>query len=783
LVTALVVARPLVLGEDPGRLDRLTPASGLILSLLWFVAGAGWAVWRAWSRQRTWSGSLVEAALAAVVVLVFLSALAAAPYKHPAYLIGCEWVILLLAFCLVRDLVRTSAENRALLAAILATGVSLSAYAVYQYAYELRQNRSLIDEQAVASINREHLRQELGKQGIHLEADDPDLDVWARREKLRQELAKQDIDLSLTDPTLDNYIQRIEATNVFATFAHPNSFAGYLALLLPAIAAWAWATRSRLAAGCALLVAVALILTHSRGGILASLVVGGLIGVVQGRRWLWKRKYWILGGAALCAGVLLLVLRIPWVERGLMLTEQSAGKRTDYWIATLHLIRDHPWFGIGPGNFGRLYPRYMLPTAFEKVQAPHNFILEIWATCGVLALLALLLALSAFFWRVAQGLQLVQEPQSSAPPVSPQPPSRLWEYYVGGMVGLVLALGLRAADQPPDRILEEGIRSVVCSLLWFASFIVLDSIPWAGPGRTLALAGGVAALLLNLLVSDGISQPSVALLLWVMAALALNAGQEGRGAEASSFPRPSPLVPRPWLLVLLLGGGAVAYLVFVFLPVMTCAGSLAEARQHYGDNPDLPGWHNVREPALRKMLQEKADTREIVRAQTEADKYFRTHILHPLQEAVKRDPNDSTPHLELAAWYSEQYNLFPEESLGEKALQQIAAAQRLDPDNKDVYLAEFRIHQQMALASRTRGPEHKAAAVRAFEKAVQCDSTEARLHYQLAELLFQAEKPVPARQEAARAFELDEQSTRPERQLTGPQREQVRRWLADSPAR
>src|SRR5205807_10449309 len=61
LVTALIVARPLVLGEDPGLLNRLSSAWTLLFSLLWLVTATGWAVWRAWSRQTTWRGSSVEA--------------------------------------------------------------------------------------------------------------------------------------------------------------------------------------------------------------------------------------------------------------------------------------------------------------------------------------------------------------------------------------------------------------------------------------------------------------------------------------------------------------------------------------------------------------------------------------------------------------------------------------------------------------------------------------------------------------------------------------------------
>src|SRR4029077_16904927 len=74
LLTALIVARPFVLGEDPGILAPLTDTSNLVLTLLWMVAAVGWAAWRAWSRQGAWYGGLVEAGLLATVVLVFVGA-------------------------------------------------------------------------------------------------------------------------------------------------------------------------------------------------------------------------------------------------------------------------------------------------------------------------------------------------------------------------------------------------------------------------------------------------------------------------------------------------------------------------------------------------------------------------------------------------------------------------------------------------------------------------------------------------------------------------------------
>src|SRR5262249_34903291 len=159
----------------------------------------------------------------------------------PAWLIAWEWVIFLVGFCLVRQLARTDADNRGLLAALVASAVCLSAYAVYQYTVELPNERQ-------AFSDPEERRRQLEERNIFLAPDDPQLEQWQKR---------------------------IEMNNAFATYAHPNSFAGFLVLLIPPAAVWTVleARRSRrswrlpLAAGCVLLMAVALWMTHSRGAL------------------------------------------------------------------------------------------------------------------------------------------------------------------------------------------------------------------------------------------------------------------------------------------------------------------------------------------------------------------------------------------------------------------------------------------------------------------------------------------------------------------------------------
>src|SRR5260370_36909683 len=144
-----------------------------------------------------------------------------------------------------------------------------------------------------------------------------------------------------------------------------------------------------------------------------------------------------------------------------------------------------------------------------------------WRAACLFALIALLVTLGILLnrtWRVFRSAAGGGE----SPDTMDSGPWMRWEFYVGGMVGLVLGFVLRALDQSPDEILLEGTFSACRSIIWFAAFALFYSIPWPGASRPLALSAGMVALLLNLLVSGGIAMPSVAQHFWVMAALALN---------------------------------------------------------------------------------------------------------------------------------------------------------------------------------------------------------------------------------------------------------------------
>lgn len=741
-LTALIVARPLVLGEDPGLLlSRLSDASGLVLTLAWLMLAVGWAAWCAWSKQEGRTVNAVEMALAGVVLLIVLSAAFSVGYKHPAWLISWEWLVLFLVYFLVRRLPRRDGDSRRLLAAVLATGVSLSVYALYQYRVELPQMR----QKLLASPNE--LRKELAREGVYLEADDPQLHAW---------------------------VSRIQANNVYATYAHPNSFAGYLALLLPAAIGWAiasgylrgpsWSTA--LACAAALVMAFALWVTHSRGAILGTALVGLGVGIKAWRDYRPVRRYLLAGlvVAVVAGGAFWLLAKGEGLERA----RGSFGLRLDYWRATEAMITDpaarqHFWLGVGPGNFGRLYPRYLLPAASEKIADPHNFLLELWATSGVFAVLLLLTAVAVFFWTTRKAWTAPLNDEGTRSP-SPTPEREgaaaiRWEFYLGGMAGLLLGFALSAFGQSPDEIIVRGLAAGARSILWFGTFALLENIAWRGSSRARALAAGVAALLLNLLVSGGISQPSVAQPLWIMAALAWNSLPFR--ADSRRVNVVARLLPLP-----LLGAAALAYLLFFFMPVMRCVSQLQLARGHYA------AWSTLRQEMERRRT---APGDERLR------KELHRLVLDPLERAAAADPTNVIPWNELAGWYETELSLLPRADLCQQrpaAEQAIDRIVHLDPEGKEGYLALYRLNVLMAGLDTEQAKTWFGFAASAMKTVVACDPTDSRLRYQWADALFRAGDRTGALGQAAKAREFDHLSTDSARQLSTAQREQVRKWLA-----
>jgi hypothetical protein len=775
VVTTLLVARPLVLGEDPGLLAEQSDPGGMVLTLLWLVAAAGWAVWRFWLRPQTnadgvlqqpsgegavpwnWYGSIVQTVLLAVVGLVFLSAEVAAHYKFPARLIAWEWFGLFVAFLVVQQMAVSQTEQRGLFAVLLAGAVSLAAQGVYQAVVELPRNRQL--------------------------GEDP--------EALRAAWAEERGSEEVSESFIEQLRQRTLMNNVFGPYAHPNSYAGYLVLWLPGLIGavfTCWRTRvprwqTILAIVCVLLGVTALWLTHSRGALLALALTGLGTVVLLYRATLRTHLIVTLAGLVVIVG-----LAVGAGQSGLLTTAMGKGSNTitqrlEYWQTTWSVIRERPWLGVGPGNFRENYNRVMADTALESLTDPHNFLLEAWATSGVFAMLLLLAVMVAFFARMVRWLT-DQFPGNGLTSLVPeendldwQQPIR-WDFYLGGMFGLLLGFVLRVDQASPNTVIAEAIVAGVRSVVWFAAFGLFERLEWSARGRALALTAGVLGLFVNLCVSGGIAFPSVAGPMWIAVALALNA----RSLEPSTWlsrPGPAMILPLP-----ILGTLALGYGLYVFYPISSS--------------------DSLQREAVQRAAYFRAEGGKSRSIGPNPSAWLQKNVVDRLEQAARLTPEDARLQVQLARWYVllwERNLLVTHRSdvgIAEKAILHAHRAEQLDPDGGQGYLAEYHLLMQfgsikveVAKNGPNRDPLHvhelEVTARQQYEKAAEVlerylpnDPTSPQLQYDLARAWFNAGNEEKGREHAEAAQELDDKTTSPSRKLLDRQRVIIRKWLAPS---
>jgi len=82
-------------------------------------------------------------------------------------------------------------------------------------------------------------------------------------------------------------------------------------------------------------------------------------------------------------------------------------ERMAHWQAAVGMFSDHPWLGVGIGNYAVAYPRYAVGRWLDPLGHAHNYYLNIAAESGLVGLGAFVLLFAACFheaWRVLSRL-------------------------------------------------------------------------------------------------------------------------------------------------------------------------------------------------------------------------------------------------------------------------------------------------------------------------------------------------------------------------------------------
>ncbi len=207
---------------------------------------------------------------------------------------------------------------------------------------------------------------------------------------------------------------RDSALRVYGTFGQPNPYAGYINMSLPIALSLTllgrnWATR--IPAGIAtLLLGFAEYLTKSNGGEIAITVAVLFVMAVGLLR---LRTLFAIGAigalaivAAYLAGVLPQRLIMPILSKlGLVqLSFQSpspqdfsTAERLAHWIAGIRMFIDHPFTGVGIGNYSDAYRPYHVTIFVNSLEHAHNYYINMAAETGIVGLIAFLLFLTAIF--------------------------------------------------------------------------------------------------------------------------------------------------------------------------------------------------------------------------------------------------------------------------------------------------------------------------------------------------------------------------------------------------
>jgi O-antigen ligase len=219
----------------------------------------------------------------------------------------------------------------------------------------------------------------------------------------------------LADETLggalrEGMLNAVRERRAAATLGAPNVFATLMALALPmalarlVAAGGAWRARIAHAAILAV-VGAALVMSGSRGGLVAALVGGGVVvalrlaAAVRG-----PLRLVLAGGMAMVlvavVGVLVWVFSLD-AENSRWLGGSGLGQRVLYWQTAIAAWRTHPLLGGGTGAFEVLYPLYRQPGANETRHA-HSWFFQMLADGGIVMLVVYTAALTTAGWAVAR---------------------------------------------------------------------------------------------------------------------------------------------------------------------------------------------------------------------------------------------------------------------------------------------------------------------------------------------------------------------------------------------
>ncbi len=685
-----------------GQIGGPGPATSLVLDGLILVSATCCAVGAA-IRGR-WAHRAPGVAIALILMVASAAtSLAWASNVRLAIVASVDRIAAVLALVVMAQTVRRWWQVRLVLVAVAATGVAYAAFCIAQV-YERADTRQWIQQQKDEAVRSGRIA-----------VDDPRIQLLERR---------------------------AASGEVSGFFAHSNIGGGYLmacalATLALGIARLRAGRRThRLLFGLVTLLAggvmaVGMVLTLSRGALLTGIVCGlaWAMGGLVWRRWAALRqgmiRRWVVLLAAGWAGVVLLIAVTAAVglHRG-RLYGGSLTFRWHYWSGAACIVAEHPWVGIGAGNFDRHYVRHKAVEAPEEVRNPHNYLMTTVTEWGVVGLAGAMLLLVAISFNLARP---IPEPRagpdrSNAKRDGPGG-GRIFLWLAPLLAGVLIA---RSVASPGQLWL---IWALVPSVIWAIAYVVLalDSDQTSRfEDDPLPVSGGLAAALLAVglhnMISFSMTYPGSACTFFALAGLAIATRRIPRDPPAI---REGPAGHRQaWTSVLATGAvvGSVVYWPVLVAPVSQATSWLARARGSVITADALASYrHAVQADPLDPVAPAELARWSIRRSQQDpaaAVKALDLAIANILT-AIQRDPQDNRNSRTLSSAYVARYVARADPNDVDRAVEAASRAVTLYPK---LPILRYEYGEVLALQATVRGrPDWRARAVDQMRLALQLD--------------------------------------------------------------
>ena len=581
-----------------------------------------------------------------------------------------QWIGYGLMFWMIRQLIRSERESRALCAVMIGLAGFSAIHGCYESFYSLPRDQEIYE----SSNEAERLE-------IHQQAGLEPLPVGT--------------------PGRVHFDSRLQATEPTAGFALTNSLAAFLTpwlVLVLGIFLTPWLgvgegvgvqtvsgrrpgqgyTVILTAALGTVVIGLCLILTKSRSAYLATavgvaLLLGtGKVGLgVRPRR---RSPRWLL-----VAGFIMVVIAVGVNRFDPALFGEafkSLGYRIEYWRSTLGMIMANPLVGCGPGNFQQYFAQFKLPQTSETVADPHNLFLEIWATAGTGTLLAACWLIWTFCRQSARDEQPVQDVSVKNQDVTVMP------VYLGAIAGATLPILLVSS--------HELFLLVPFVLVVFG---VNQLHPWVQRGHLSPALVKIALLawMVSLLVSGGIGIPGVAVTGWLLMAVALPVGNFEKPGER----RVTGSTLAAWALMTLL------FYFSGLLPLYRAERSLEAGDKAYAQA----------QQELRKYVQAEQETKK--KRMEKAEQSWEGARIAWL-DATESDPYTSKPWIRLTQLYWQRWKF---RQLDTDYEQMGRAAEQVIRHNRRSYVIQTMIGDWHLAAYQAPYPERLDNAMQAYLEA------------------------------------------------------------------